>query len=247
MQLLSFKERVLIFLAERNAFTNSLKMTTPMLSKYLGTSQQSASRLLIQLEKEGFIERRIIGRTSYVKITDKGISQLRDLYLSLKAIFDRPVTITLEGRVFTGLGEGAYYISLEGYAKQIEEKLGFRAYPGTLNISLLSRDSIENRQLLRKIAPVEIHGFRNEKRTYGGAKAIKAILNDVQEVAILFVERTQYDNSVVEVIAEPYLRGQLGLKDGDKVKLTVTVPPADFFEALTSSKLPPPTEVAQQP
>jgi len=48
MQLLSFKERVLIFLAEKNAFTNRLKMTTPMLSKYLGTSQQSASRLLIE-------------------------------------------------------------------------------------------------------------------------------------------------------------------------------------------------------
>ena len=223
----------MIFLAEQDAFTNSLKMTTPMLSKYLGTSQQSASRLLIQLEKEGFIERRIVGRTSYVKITEKGIAQLRDLYLSLKAIFDRPVNITLEGRVFTGLGEGAYYMSLPGYVKQIEEKLGFKAYPGTLNISLLSRDSIENRQLLQKIAPIEIQGFKNEKRTYGGAKAIKAILNDVEPVAILFVERTQYDKSVVEVIAEPYLRGKLGLKDGDKVKLTVTVPPSTFFETIT--------------
>jgi len=242
MQLLSYKERVLIFLAERDAFTNSLRLTTPMLSKYLGTSQQSASRLLIQLEKEGFIERRIIGRTSYVKITEKGVAQLRDLYLSLKAIFDRPVNITLEGRVFTGLGEGAYYISLPGYSKQIEEKLGFKPYPGTLNISLLSKDSIENRQLLRKIAPVEIQGFRNERRTYGGAKAIKAVLNDVQEVAILFIERTQYDNSVVEVIAEPYLRGKLGLKDGDKVKLTITIPPSTFFETISSSKLSPPTE-----
>ncbi len=238
MQLLSFKERVLIFLAERDAFTNSLKMTTPMLSKYLGTSQQSASRLLIQLEKEGFIERRIVGRTSYVKITEKGLSQLREVYLSLKAIFERPVNITLEGRVFTGLGEGAYYISLPGYAKQIEEKLGFRAYPGTLNISLLSRDSIENRHLLQRLAPIEIHGFRDEKRTYGGAKAIKAVLNDTEDVAILFVERTQYDNSVLEVIAEPYLRGKLGLKDGDKVKLTVVIPPSTFFENFTKTKAP---------
>jgi len=229
MQLPSRKELVLIFLAEREAFTNSLKITTPVLSRYLNTSQQSASRLLIQLEKENLIERRIVGRTSYVRITDKGLAQLRELHLSLKLIFERPVNIVLEGRVFSGLGEGAYYVSLPQYQQQFEEKLGFRAYFGTLNISLLSRDSVGNLHLLRKLAPVEIEGFKNEKRTYGGAKAIGATLNDTEPVALLFVERTQYDNSVVEVIAENYLRGKLGLKDGDRVKLSVVIPPKEFY------------------
>ncbi|MEM4417606.1 MAG: DUF120 domain-containing protein, partial [Nitrososphaerota archaeon] len=144
---LSFRERVLIFLAERGAFTNSLKMTTPILSKYLGTSQQSASRLLITLEKEGLVERRIVGRTTYVKMTPLGVARLRDLYLSLKTIFDRPVNVILEGRVFAGFGEGAYYMSLSGYVSQMKEKLGFVPFPGTLNVSLLSRDSIENKLL----------------------------------------------------------------------------------------------------
>jgi hypothetical protein len=36
-----------------------------------------------------------------------------------------PPSITLEGTVFTGLGEGAYYISKEHYRKQFIEKLGF--------------------------------------------------------------------------------------------------------------------------
>ncbi|MEM3052168.1 MAG: hypothetical protein QXI25_01500, partial [Candidatus Caldarchaeum sp.] len=88
---LSLRERVLIYLAERGAITNSLKITTPIISKQFGTSQQSASRLLIILEREGLIERRVVGRTSYVKMTQKGVSRLLDLYLALKMIFEKPV------------------------------------------------------------------------------------------------------------------------------------------------------------
>jgi CTP-dependent riboflavin kinase len=57
LQSLSLREKGLdIYLAETGAITNSLKITTPILSKQFNTSQQSASRLLIILEKEGLIE-----------------------------------------------------------------------------------------------------------------------------------------------------------------------------------------------
>jgi len=230
LQPLSPKERVLIFLAERGGFTNSLKMTTPILSKYLGTSQQSASRLLITLEKEGLVERRIVGRTTYVKITPVGIARMRDLYISLKTIFERPVNVILEGRVFAGLGEGAYYMSLPGYVRQMEEKLGFTPFPGTLNVSLLSRDSIENKLMLQKLAPIEIHGFRDERRTFGNVRAIHAIINDNVRGALIFVERSQYDNSVIEVISDVNLRETLGLKDWSMVKVSVELPPQTFYE-----------------
>ncbi len=41
-------------------------------------------------------------------------------------------TIEFEGEVVSGLFEGAYYISKEGYHRQIVEKLGFEPFPGTL-------------------------------------------------------------------------------------------------------------------
>ncbi|GBC68703.1 hypothetical protein HRbin01_00387 [archaeon HR01] len=230
MQPLSFKERVLIFLAERGGFTNSLKMTTPILSKYLGTSQQSASRLLITLEREGLLERRIVGRTTYVKITPIGVARLRDLYISLKTIFERPVNIVLEGRVFTGLGEGAYYMSQPGYVKQMEEKLGYTPYPGTLNLSLLSRDSIENRLLLQKLAFIEIQGFKDGLRTFGNVKIIPATINENIKGGIIFAERSHYDNSVIELISHVRLRDELNLKDGSLVKVSVEIPSNNFFE-----------------
>ena len=51
-----------------------------------------------------------------------------------------PPSVTLEGTVFTGLGEGAYYIAKERLSqKQIVEKLGFEPYPGTLKLEIVNR------------------------------------------------------------------------------------------------------------
>ncbi len=230
MNLLNLKEKLLIHLAQNNAFVKSLRVSTPELARQLGTSQQSASRLLIQLERQGYLERRIVGKTGYVRLTGKGVEELRNLYLALKSIFERPVEIRIEGRVFTGMGEGSYYLGIDRYLKQIEERVGFKPYPGTLNLRLYSRDSIVNRMLLEKLANIRIDGFSNGKRTYGGARCIKALFNDEQEAAIIFIDRTHYEKDVVEVIAPIYLRGKYGLKDGDKVFLKVSLESAPFYK-----------------
>jgi len=222
MNLLNLKEKLLIFLAQSGAYTKSLNMSTSTIAQHLGTSQQSASRILIQLEQNGYIEKIIVGKTTLIRLTNKGLEELRSLYVILKSIFEKPMEIILEGRVFSGLGEGFYYISLPQYFEQIKERVGFTPYPGTLNIQLLSKDSIENRMLLEKIADIPIDGFTNGQRTYGGAKCIRALFNGEQEAALIFVERTHYGKDVVEVIAPVYLRGKYNLRDGDKVFLKIT-------------------------
>lgn len=218
--------KTLLLLAEKEAYVKSVKFTTPILAQMLGTSQQSASRILIKMENEGLIERRIVGRLSYIKLTDKGINELKNLYIELKSIIERPMEVTLEGRVFSGLGEGAYYLSQDHYKRNIKEKFGFDPYPGTLNITLLSKDAIENRELIKRYADIEINGYKNALRTYGRVRGILGTFNDKDLCAILFIERTHYGENVIEVISPIYLRGKYGLRDGDKVKVTVSLPPA---------------------
>ncbi|MCS6784743.1 MAG: DUF120 domain-containing protein [Candidatus Caldarchaeum sp.] len=234
MQSLSLRERVLIYLAEAGGITTSLRITTPVLSKHFSTSQQSASRLLIILEKEGLIDRRVVGRTSYVKLTQKGVARLLDLYLTLKMIFERPVKVVLEGRVFSGYGEGSYYMSVPGYVKQVEEKLGFLPYPGTLNVTLLSKDSIENRMFLQKYADIELSGFKDDRRTYGNVKAIRVLLNDTEPAVMIFPERSLYDSSVAELISQYNLRDKLGLTDGSLVRISAVLQPKIFYEGFKS-------------
>jgi riboflavin kinase len=223
MNWLNLKEKLLIFLAQSGAYAKSLNMSTLTIAQHLGTSQQSASRILIQLEQNGYIEKIIVGKTTLIRLTNRGLDELRNLYVILKSIFEKPMEIVLEGRVFSGLGEGFYYITLPQYFEQIKEKVGFTPYPGTLNIQLLSKDSIENRMLLERIADIPIDGFSNGQRTYGGAKCMRALFNGEQEAALIFVERTHYGKDVVEVIAPVYLRGKYNLRDGDKVFLKITL------------------------
>ncbi len=229
--------KTLLLLAEKEAHVKSVRFTTPVLAQVLGTSQQSASRILIKMENEGLIERRIVGRLSYIKLTEKGIEELKNLYIELKSIIERPMEVTLEGRVFTGLGEGAYYLSQEHYRRQIKEKFGFDPYPGTLNVNLLSRDAIENRELIKRYADIQIEGYKNTMRSYGQVRGITGTFNDKDICAILFIERTHYGSNVIEIISPVYLRGKYGLKDGDKVKVTVSLPPAAIRSIDNSIKI----------
>jgi riboflavin kinase len=113
------------------------KISTEYLAEKLGISQQTASRYLIELERKGWIQRTITPEGSLIKIDDKGTKELQKLHSNLRFLIETayPPSVTLEGTVFTGLGEGAYYISKEFYKKQFIEKLGFDPYPGTSTLS----------------------------------------------------------------------------------------------------------------
>lgn len=220
---------MLLKLAEMGAYRRVAKVSTEYLAKKLGISQQTASRYLIELEHKGWIQRNITPDGSLIKIEEQGTSELQKLYSNLKVLIETayPPSVTLEGTAFTGLGEGAYYISKEHYRKQIAEKLGFEPYPGTLNLKLSADYDIKTRRELEAYPAVEITGFQNEDRTFGLVKCYPAIIGGKVKGALITALRSHYDASVLEIIAPVCLRKQLGLKDGNKVKVEVyTQPPA---------------------
>jgi len=210
-------------LAEMGACRRTVKVSTEYLAERMGASQQTASRHLIQLEKIGWIRRTITPEGCLIRISSSGMTELRRLYSSLRLIMETkyPLSITLEGIVFTGLGEGAYYVMKEGYRKQFIERLGFDPYPGTLNLKLVTEYDIKARTELEAYPAIEIHGFKDESRTFGPVKCYPAIINNRAKGAVVFAMRSHYNSSVMEVIAPVYLRGKLGLKDGNKVKVEV--------------------------
>jgi riboflavin kinase len=148
---------------------------------------------------------------------------LNRLYSSLHTIFEAtyPPSITLEGVLFSGLGEGAYYIAKDGYRKQFIEKLGFDPYPGTLNLKLTTDYDIKTLAELEKYPAVELEGFKNETRSFGPVKCYPAMVNNRVKGAVVFAMRTHYDTSVLEIVAPVFLRSKLKLKDGNKVKVEI--------------------------
>ncbi len=214
-------------LAELGASRRTVRVSTEYLAEKMDLSQQSASRYLIQLENKRLIKRTVTPEGCMIKITDTGQIELKRLYSSLRLIFEAayPPSITLEGTLFTGLGEGSYYISKDGYRKQFMEKLGFDPYPGTLNLKLTTDYDVKARTELETFPAIELNGFLNESRSFGGVKCYPAIINNKMKGAVLTAMRTHYDSSVIEVVAPVYLRGSLKLKDGQKVKVEVLTLP----------------------
>ncbi|MCW4000923.1 MAG: DUF120 domain-containing protein [Candidatus Bathyarchaeota archaeon] len=214
---------MLLKLAEMGAYNRTAKISTEYLAKKLDISQQTASRYLIELERMDWISRNITPDGSLIEIKEQGISELQKIYSSLKLLMEKayPPSVTLEGTVFTGLGEGAYYISKPDYKKQIVEKIGFEPYPGTLNVKLTSDYDIKTRTELETYPAVEVMGFQGEDRSFGLVKCYPAIIGGKIEGALVTALRSHYDASVLEIIAPVCLRKQLGLKDGAKVKVEI--------------------------
>jgi len=217
----------LLKLAEMGAHRRTAKISTEYLAEKLEISQQTASRYLIELEHKGWIQRTITPEGSLIKIDDKGTRELQKLYSNLRFLIEAayPPSITLEGTVFTGLDEGAYYISKEHYRKQFIKKLGFDPYPGTLNLKLTTDYDLKTHTELEAYPAIEIQGFKNEDRTFGLVKCYPATIGNKVKGALISALRSHYDSSVVEIIAPVCLRKHLNLKDGYKVKVEILTLP----------------------
>jgi len=206
-------------LIEVGAYPDEVIFTTTELAKLLGTSQQTASRHLIELEKLGLIHRVRLGRRESIKITEIGIKHLDRMFITLKRAFEMKKTETIfEGAVFSGMGEGAYYVNQEAYKRQFVSKLGFEPYPGTLNLRV-RKDDQEEVRFLEASPFILIEGFTDGGRSFGPAKCFLSKIADKVEGALILPVRTHYSGDVVELISPKFLREQLHLKDGDTVKV----------------------------
>ncbi len=207
-------------LLKLGASKKPVKISTTELAEVMGSSQQSASRHLQVLERDGFIRRRMGPGGSLLEITGEGLGELSHVLHELGWHIEggEAEAVVLEGEVVSGLFEGAYYVSKEGYGSQIVEKLGFEAFPGTLNLMIREEDH-ELRRQVEKGPSVRLEGFRDGERAFGAANCYGLLLNDEVEGAMIVAERTSHDMSIMEVIAPVYLRRRFSLADGDTVKV----------------------------
>jgi riboflavin kinase len=125
--------------------------------------------------------------------------------------------IKLIGTVFSGGGEGKKFLELPWAKRQIEEKLGFVPYLGTLNVKL-SAESVNRRKLLDKAHSLKVCPAEG----YCNGLLIKASIGAL-ECAIVIPEVVGYPKDVLEIIAAANLREALQLEDGAEVTVTVNL------------------------
>ena len=124
------------------------------------------------------------------------------------------IRMELKGIITSGKGEGAFFMSQPVYQEQFKEKLNFSPFPGTLNIKINDKD-IDNLHKVPENKMTNIEG----KEKFGDVLLIKAVLNDKIEGAIVFPKRTTHKENIIEFIAPQNIKEELGIKDGDSVKI----------------------------
>ncbi len=209
---------VLKNLALLGAVDGKIEISSTDLSSKLMISQQTASRHLIYLENNRLITREMGVRKQRVGITQKGRELLEREHMLYKRIFESKNIMYLSGRIFSGMGEGKYYTSLDRYLRQFNEKLGFTPVPGTLNVEIDPLE-ISKLHMLKTFKGIFIKPFSTPDRSFGGVLCFPAEIDNIR-CAVIMPRRTHYLDAI-ELISSYHLRSKLNLKDGDRVEIVV--------------------------
>jgi riboflavin kinase, archaea type len=209
-------ESVLVALAGQvGSSGGSAEVSTAELGRLLGVSQQTASRYLKGLEERGLIRRVRSSRCFTVKLTPEGITVLRGIHANIGRFLDSELKQSFEGVIASGIGEGAYYVG--EYADRIMEAVGYRPYPGTLNVRFRGEKPNMNTD-----RTVDIEEFTSGGRTFGrvGLTPVKLhVMGRTIECHVIIPERTHHRRDI-ELIAKDNLRRKHRLEDGADAVIT---------------------------
>ena len=121
----------------------------------------------------------------------------------------------IKGTIAKGLGEGAYFMSMPHYKNQIKDRLGFAAYPGTLNIKT-EKSKIAK---IKESKPIRIDGFESKGKILGGASCFDAKIKEIKG-SIIMPDINKHED-IIEFIASVHVKTKLNIKDGDKIKVEI--------------------------
>lgn len=199
------------------------KITTSTLAKKLGSSQQTISRKIRELENQRMIARTSHHRGQLITLTGEGTKFLRKKFLELREVVElsKSEGASFGGNLVSGSGEGRYYVGQDEYFLQFHDKLGFRPFLGTLNIRLKSVHDIRTKNEMDRIKPIVIKGFKKEKRTFGDIHCYPCVVNRRIKGAVVIPNRSHHPPDVIELIAPVYLRKTLSLNENDYVHVEV--------------------------
>ena len=127
--------------------------------------------------------------------------------------------LVITGKVVSGAGEGAYFTRIDWFQQQCDEKLGFKPYPGTLNLKISAKDlpiieSLDKEKGIDLISPDP--KFCNGKAFFvslGGINA--AIVTPEEKVRV-------HPKNIIEIIASLNIKEALHVKDGDNITVVLT-------------------------
>lgn len=208
-------------LALLGGMVDHVEISSSEFADLIGASQQTASRRILELVSRGMIEREMGVKKQLLKISLDGMEILKTEAAAYRRIFELSRTVHIRGTVSSGVGEGKYYISQDGYTRQFQRHLGYTPFAGTLNVELQGPE-VNKLRLLKANPGILIERFQTPERTFGEVYAWRGTV--AGEVCAAILPKRSHYTRVVELIAPEHLRSRIGLEDGDEIEIEVEVP-----------------------
>lgn len=129
--------------------------------------------------------------------------------------FSRGREMRIKGRLVRGKEESGRFLTISWVSEQIEEKLSFTPYPGTLNIR------IEDKGLQERLKGIIKERIVHKDNGFCDALIVRAKINERIEGGIVIPLVEGYPEDIIEVIAPIRIKDVLTIEDGDQVILDV--------------------------
>ena len=128
--------------------------------------------------------------------------------------------LAITGKIVSGAGEGAFFTRIDWVQQQCNEKLGFKPYPGTLNLEISAEDlpiieSLDRKTGIELISP---------DPKFCNGKAFPVSLGKISAAIIRPEEKVRaHPKSIIEIIAPLNIKKTLNVIDGDIVTVVLTI------------------------
>ncbi len=137
-------------------------------------------------------------------------------------------SIRLNGIVFSDLGAAAGFMALDWVQQRLQQSLGFRPFPTTLNLRPKTQEDGRAWQRIRKelkgvdllppnseFCTAQIYAVEISSAAGTGSATVKG--------AVLVPEVADYPKDKIEVVAPVRLKDHFGVNDGDQLTVEFTI------------------------
>lgn len=123
----------------------------------------------------------------------------------------------ISGIILSGAGKGAFFTQVDWVAVQCEKNLGYKPFPGTLNIKINKSNLSDLNRFLEqsdfKLVP--------DDPNFCSAQVKKILLNGIPAAVVIPDKKVRiHEENILEVISSCSLKQTLDLEDGDPVHLS---------------------------
>jgi CTP-dependent riboflavin kinase len=126
-------------------------------------------------------------------------------------------SITITGRIESGIQKGAFFTQLDWVQQQCHKKLGFKPYAGTLNLEI-AEDAVPMIAELLQKSGMEL--VSPDARFCSGHVFPVSVMGVTGAILAPADEVRAHGSNIIEIIAPISLKDALDVADGDEIMLT---------------------------